>query len=117
MAGSRSRSGAVAVCARVVEVQRAAAAITTAARSARRPGLRRRITPPRNRQYNGVQGRVAKPQILAEIRRGEMAEWLKAAVLKTAERETVPGVRIPLSPPSASARVQRRRELRRDGSR
>ena len=31
--------------------------------------------------------------------RGEMAEWLKAAVLKTAERGTVPGVRIPLSPP------------------
>jgi hypothetical protein len=30
---------------------------------------------------------------------GEMAEWLKAAVLKTAVRETVPGVRIPLSPP------------------
>src|ERR1700674_479601 len=34
-----------------------------------------------------------------EIRCGEMAEWLKAAVLKTAERGTVPGVRIPLSPP------------------
>ena len=31
---------------------------------------------------------------------GEMAEWFKAAVLKTAERETVPGVRIPLSPPT-----------------
>jgi succinate-semialdehyde dehydrogenase / glutarate-semialdehyde dehydrogenase len=28
-----------------------------------------------------------------------MAEWFKAAVLKIAERETVPGVRIPLSPP------------------
>ena len=35
-----------------------------------------------------------------EFCRGEMAEWLKAAVLKTAVRETVPGVRIPLSPPS-----------------
>ena len=28
-----------------------------------------------------------------------MAEWLKAAVLKTVERLRVPGVRIPLSPP------------------
>ena len=28
-----------------------------------------------------------------------MCEWLKQAVLKTAERETVPGVRIPLPPP------------------
>ena len=30
---------------------------------------------------------------------GEMAERLNAAVLKTVERESVPGVRIPLSPP------------------
>jgi hypothetical protein len=29
---------------------------------------------------------------------GGMAEWLKAAVLKTVERGTVPGVRIPLPP-------------------
>ena len=29
-----------------------------------------------------------------------MAEWSNAAVLKTAEPETVPGVRIPLLPPS-----------------
>jgi hypothetical protein len=28
-----------------------------------------------------------------------MREWLKRAVLKTAVRETVPGVRIPLPPP------------------
>lgn len=28
-----------------------------------------------------------------------MAEWSNAAVLKTAEPETVPGVRIPLLPP------------------
>src|SRR5208337_4559399 len=28
-----------------------------------------------------------------------MGEWLKPAVLKTAVRETVPGVRIPLPPP------------------
>ncbi len=27
-----------------------------------------------------------------------MAEWFKAAVLKTVVRETVPGVRIPLPP-------------------
>ena len=32
--------------------------------------------------------------------RGGMCEWLKQAVLKTAVRETVPGVRIPLPPPS-----------------
>ena len=31
---------------------------------------------------------------------GGMAEWFKAAVLKTVVRETVPGVRIPLPPPS-----------------
>ena len=30
---------------------------------------------------------------------GGMAEWFKAAVLKTVVRETVPGVRIPLPPP------------------
>ncbi len=28
-----------------------------------------------------------------------MAEWANAAVLKTVERESVPGVRIPVSPP------------------
>jgi hypothetical protein len=28
-----------------------------------------------------------------------MAEWFKAAVLKTVELERVPGVRIPLPPP------------------
>ncbi len=33
-----------------------------------------------------------------------MAEWLKAAVLKTVVRETVPGVRIPLPPPSFAKR-------------
>jgi hypothetical protein len=31
---------------------------------------------------------------------GGMAEWLKAAVLKTVELERVPGVRIPLPPPN-----------------
>src|SRR6476646_5282045 len=30
---------------------------------------------------------------------GGMAEWLKAAVLKTVDGETRPGVRIPLPPP------------------
>tara|TARA_B100001057_G_scaffold27162_3_gene24916 strand:+ start:18080 stop:18235 length:156 start_codon:yes stop_codon:yes gene_type:complete len=30
---------------------------------------------------------------------GRMAEWSNAAVLKTAEPEMVPGVRIPLLPP------------------
>ncbi len=32
---------------------------------------------------------------------GEVAEWLKAAVLKTVERLRVPGVRIPPSPPAS----------------
>ena len=36
---------------------------------------------------------------LAVVRRGGMAEWFKAAVLKTVEPERVPGVRIPLPPP------------------
>ena len=31
--------------------------------------------------------------------RGEVCEWLKQAVLKTAVPERVPGVRIPPSPP------------------
>src|SRR6478735_4001782 len=31
--------------------------------------------------------------------RGEVAEWFKAAVLKTVEAERLPGVRIPSSPP------------------
>jgi hypothetical protein len=35
-----------------------------------------------------------------EFRRGGMAEWSMAVVLKTTEPETVPGVRIPLPPPS-----------------
>ena len=33
-----------------------------------------------------------------------MAEWFKAAVLKTVVRETVPGVRIPLPPPAFARR-------------
>ena len=37
-------------------------------------------------------------KVLSSIR-GGMREWLKRAVLKTAVRETVPGVRIPLPPP------------------
>src|SRR6185369_14496125 len=31
---------------------------------------------------------------------GEVAEWFKAAVLKTVEAERLPGVRIPSSPPT-----------------
>ena len=34
-----------------------------------------------------------------DFRRGGMAEWSMAVVLKTTEPETVPGVRIPLPPP------------------
>jgi hypothetical protein len=33
------------------------------------------------------------------VRRGGMAEWSMAVVLKTTAPETVPGVRIPLPPP------------------
>ncbi len=46
---------------------------------------------------------MAKPRrrcIIIQIQaRGEMAEWFKAAVLKTAVGASLPGVRIPLSPP------------------
>ena len=42
---------------------------------------------------------------VAASERGEMAERSMAVVLKTTEPETVPGVRIPLSPPSAYART------------
>src|SRR5258706_14607276 len=45
---------------------------------------------------------------------GEMAEWSMAVVLKTTEPETVPGVRIPLSPPFAHA-CRLARELRAAG--
>src|SRR2546428_1495258 len=37
------------------------------------------------------------------IQRGEVAEWFKAAVLKTVEVERLPGVRIPSSPPPSLA--------------
>jgi hypothetical protein len=33
---------------------------------------------------------------------GGMAEWFKAAVLKTVDGETRPGVRIPLPPPTTT---------------
>src|SRR5258708_15570339 len=36
---------------------------------------------------------------------GEMAEWLKAHAWKACVRETVPWVRIPLSPPLKSSKV------------
>ena len=36
-----------------------------------------------------------------DCRRGGMAEWSMAVVLKTIEPETVPGVRIPLPPPTS----------------
>src|SRR5688572_17406007 len=39
-----------------------------------------------------------------------MAEWSMAVVLKTTEPETVPGVRIPLSPPSPRCARDWRRE-------
>ena len=40
---------------------------------------------------------------------GEMAEWSMAVVLKTTEPERVPGVRIPLSPPTFAKRSLRSR--------
>ena len=43
---------------------------------------------------------------------GEMAEWSMAVVLKTTEPGRVPGVRIPLSPPTFAHACQRTRELR-----
>ena len=58
---------------------------------------------------DGADGDQAK----LEFRRGEMAEWFKAAVLKTVGSERGPGVRIPLSPPSslAGARSMAAREV------
>ncbi len=38
--------------------------------------------------------------------RGEVAEWSNAAVLKTVERESVPRVRIPVSPPLMPVSLQ-----------
>ena len=40
-----------------------------------------------------------RPESSKKVVFGEVAEWLKAAVLKTVERLRVPGVRIPPSPP------------------
>src|SRR5262249_38149400 len=42
------------------------------------------------------------------VRRGGMAEWSMAVVLKTTVRETVPGVRIPLPPPAQAQNVLER---------
>src|SRR4051812_46483922 len=43
---------------------------------------------------------LAKPaEALQDRASGEMAEWLKAHAWKACVRETVPWVRIPLSPP------------------
>lgn len=42
---------------------------------------------------------------LNHISNGEVAEWSNAAVLKTVERESVPRVRIPVSPPLAPAKA------------
>src|SRR3954471_12608060 len=44
-----------------------------------------------------------------------MSEWLKEHAWKACVGETLPWVRIPLSPPSSFARVGIQRELRRDG--
>jgi hypothetical protein len=41
-----------------------------------------------------------RPEVTLPIARGEVAEWFKAAVLKTVEAERLPGVRIPSSPPA-----------------
>jgi hypothetical protein len=44
---------------------------------------------------------IRNPRIQVQIRRGGMAEWSMAVVLKTTAPETVPGVRIPLPPPTS----------------
>src|SRR6185437_14968086 len=41
------------------------------------------------------------------FRRGQMAEWFKAAVLKTAVGASLPWVRIPLSPPNMQKKPRR----------
>ena len=45
------------------------------------------------------------PEVTLPITRGEVAEWFKAAVLKTVEAERLPGVRIPSSPPTFARSV------------
>jgi hypothetical protein len=45
-------------------------------------------------------------ELWREFRRGGMAEWSMAVVLKTTVRETVPGVRIPLPPPFDSPSIR-----------
>ena len=42
---------------------------------------------------------VLSDRALNRPKTGEVAEWSNAAVLKTVERESVPRVRIPVSPP------------------
>src|ERR687889_241443 len=52
---------------------------------------------------------LAKLRVPRQDRRsGEMAEWLKAHAWKACVRETVPWVRIPLSPPALLCRHLRR---------
>jgi hypothetical protein len=46
-----------------------------------------------------------RPESSKKVVFGEVAEWLKAAVLKTVERLRVPGVRIPPSPPLVSVAI------------
>ena len=46
-----------------------------------------------------LQNRLRYGSLCSRLLHGEMAERFNAAVLKTVERESVPGVRIPLSPP------------------
>src|SRR4051812_13154568 len=53
--------------------------------------------------YTGeVDGQIQRGprELRPDSGRGGMAEWSMAVVLKTTEPETVPGVRIPLPPPS-----------------
>ena len=47
--------------------------------------------------YEAIGGLNLKPPQI-QLNNGEMAEWFKAAVLKTVVRSRVPRVRIPLSP-------------------
>ena len=58
-----------------------------------------RRAPPVHGRRGGDQAKIGD----ASASRGEMAEWFKAAVLKTVGSERGPGVRIPLSPPPSLA--------------
>src|SRR5690349_14678454 len=60
--------------------------------------------------YRSVMTSIPAAVKIRRVPRGGMCEWLKQAVLKTAVRETVPGVRIPLPPPYSLIVRENRRQ-------